>query len=241
MATSSFICIFGKIKKKKMILKKCYYLLCFITINAVSQKAVFQVLGDGSVYSTVDNIDREAGIEGSAYVNNKYQFAQISCFSGKIPPLRYNALRDEMEYQVENKKYFMVKIDSCEIILDNKLYKYLQYQEAEREEKRYLVLLSDENSKKFSLYKKEKMNLIPEVIPKSSYHEAKPAHYELETGKYYLSFQKKTIVMPKREKDFLALFPEKANEIKAFIKQKDISLRDEKDIIVLVRFLNTLQ
>jgi hypothetical protein len=231
----------AKLKLKMMILKKCYYLLCLITISAIGQKPVFQLSGYGSVYTTADVVDREAGVEGSAYLNNKYQFAQISCFSGKIPPLRYNALRDEMEYQVENKKYYMVKIDSCEVMLDNKLYKYLQYQGAEGVEKRYLVLLSDENNRKIALYKKEKMNLIPEVVPKSSYHEAKPAHYELEQGKYYLSLQNKTIVMPRREKDVLALFPEKANEIKAFIKEKNISLRDEKDIIDLVRFLNSLK
>lgn len=224
-----------------MILKKYYYLLLLIATNAVGQSPVFQVYSYGSLFTATDSSAKETEIKGSVYLNNNFLPVQISCFSGKIPPMRYNALKDEMEYQVDDKLYYMVKIDSCEVLLDNKRYKYLQYQEVEAIEKRYLLVLHTEDKGKFSLYKKEKMNLITEVKPKSGYDEGRPANYQLEAVKYYLSLQNKTIAMPRKENDVLALFQEKADRIKVFIKEKEISLRDEKDIIELVKFLNTLK
>ena len=45
---------------------------------------------------------------------------------------------------------------------------------------------------------------------------------------------------PKKKKELLALFPEKASEVEKFVKEKKISFSDEKDLLLLTEYLSTL-
>jgi hypothetical protein len=46
--------------------------------------------------------------------------------------------------------------------------------------------------------------------------------------------------MPKKNKDLLKLFPKNEKDITAFIKTNKISLNDEKELLLLVNYLDSL-
>ena len=57
----------------------------------------------------------------------------------------------------------------------------------------------------------------------------------------FIGLSDKSIVeMPKKNKDLLKLFPNYEKEITAFLKTNKISLNDDKELLLLVNYLNTL-
>jgi hypothetical protein len=46
--------------------------------------------------------------------------------------------------------------------------------------------------------------------------------------------------MPRKKKELLTLFPEKASQIEQFLKEKKISFNDENDLLLLTAYLSTL-
>ena len=60
-------------------------------------------------------------------------------------------------------------------------------------------------------------------------------------GIYFIGLGNGNIVeMPTKKKELLKMFPNKEKEIEEFLKSNKISFKDEKDLIVLVNYLDTL-
>jgi hypothetical protein len=180
-------------------------------------------------------------VEGSPYFVDEFLPSEVIGYSGVTPPIRYNAVLDEMEYMKDGKKYYVTKKDSIEIKLLNKKYSFLEYETKKGNENGYLVILHSSNNDKFSLYKKEKIVLMPEYIPNSSYADPKPAHYKIESDKFYIGYDLKIVSMFKSKKEIIKLVPNNSAQVEAYFKENKVSFDNEYSLIQLVKFLNSLK
>lgn len=215
--------------------------LMLFSANVWSQNYNF-VLGNSlnALFITANVLDDPTvTIEGSQYINNQFLPSSISCLSVDTPPMRYNAYKEEMEFLLEDKLYYVKKNDTCVITLFNNSYKHFENYNKEKNSG-YLLILSKLNNPKYILYKKEKVILIPEYIPSSSYGEEKPATYAIDKPTYFISMQDKLVEFPKKKSELLLLFPNNKQGIETFLKDKKIAFNEETKLIELVDFLNTL-
>lgn len=224
-----------------MIKKVSFFLLVLASYSSFGQNTRFEVnTKTGFMYYAQDNAEaNDAKIEGSKYIDDKFRLSKVSGVAEITPLMRYNAYRDEMEFVEGGKAYFVSKADSLEIKLLEKSYQYRNYQlDKGRNEGGYLVVLVKDP--KISLFKKEKVVLVPEYVPSSPHLESKPAYYKREDDRFFITVSNTIVLMPKKKKDFLALFPNQAAAIEGYLKQNKVSFDNESNLIDLVKFMNTL-
>ena len=130
------------------------------TILFVSLPIYSQQIGNGmSIITAKQRLDLSKGnevdeknIEGSPYFTTTFLPATVTGYEGMFL-LRYNAYKDEMEFQSEGKILFVIKSDSMEVNFTNskKNYKYTLYNSDKGNVKGFLVKLS--TGEKVSLFK----------------------------------------------------------------------------------------
>jgi len=182
--------------------------------------------------------DTPATVSGTMYYNESFMQAKIDN-DEEVVFLRYNAFRDEMEFKQGNDTYYLVKDDNTIVNFfnNNKVYQYLKYVDVDKVEKRGFLLKVVDGQK--SMYKSEKIILIPERPSTTGYEIPKPAEYKKGKEIFYIKIEEKTIVFPKNKKELLKTFPNKNKEISDFLKANKISFSNESDLIKLTKFLNT--
>ncbi len=179
-------------------------------------------------------------VQGSMYIIDSFMPAKIECLKEIIPPLRYNAYKDEIEFKKDNELYYIVKTDSCDVTIDNRRYRHVYYQENSETTKGYLLVVSPDLKAKHLLFRKDKIRYNQPVLASTSYQTDKPASLTKEDPVYFLSTSLGILQMPRKKKELLALFPENASQIEQYLKEKKISLSDEKDLLLLTEYLSTL-
>ena len=179
-------------------------------------------------------------VQGSMYFIDAFMPAKIECLKEIIPPLRYNAYKDEIEFKKDNELYYIVKTDSCDVMIDNRRYRHVYYQENNETTKGYLLVLSSDLKAKHLLFRKDKIRYNPPVLAATSYQTDKPASLTKEDPVYFLSTSLGILQMPRKKKELLTLFPEKVSQIEQFLKEKKISFNDENDLLLLTAYLSTL-
>lgn len=187
------------------------------------------------------NFENSPTIEGSAYVNDKFLPARIEGVEG-IYLLRYNNVNDDIEYQKDADKIFVLnkseqKYDITFVGTKNKMrvYDYVDYYGNQT-----TGFLSEIYSSKISLLKKEKINYIPEKYPKNGYDVLAPAHFERVKDEYYIMEGDKIVSFPKNKKALIEMYPKKEEEINSFLKKNKLSFKDQNDMIGIVSFLSSV-
>jgi len=182
-------------------------------------------------------------IEGSPYLNKDFVLAEISGVPQKIL-VRYNILNDLIEVQFDNKQnYNLTKEEPYSTISpinqSNKI-KLLRYINKEGEIFGYLteIYVSD----KLVVYRKDQVKLQKAKEAISTYHEASPAKFiKLNPEFYWNLHNNKITLIPKNKKSLIELFPNKKENITNFIKENKIDFDDEKGIIELSKFVQTIK
>lgn len=216
--------------------KFCYYLLLLVSLNAVSQSQTYVDSNGGFNFLPVS--ESKQVVDGSPYITDAYLPASIEGYKGVTLPVRYNAQKDEMEFQRDNKKFHVAKSDSLEVKILNKVYKYLEYQVKDDKEQGYLVVVNQ--GKNHSLFKKEKIILVPASTSGGGYTMDSNAYYRKTNDKFYISVPGKIVYMPTKKKELLSLFPDKSSKLEEYLKKNKVSFDKENDLIGLVNFMNTL-
>jgi hypothetical protein len=181
---------------------------------------------------------------GSPYTQEAFSTAKIVPVD-KVYLVRYNALADEMEVKggttevlvIAKKKHYVIKQHG-----NNVTYRVLEKANSDKEnDLGYYV--SVENSDNISLYRKDCKKLVKKR--KSAYgNTASTVNKEFKEMKCEFYIEKAhngvAIKLPKNKKEFLALFPEKADLIAAFIKENRIKLNKQKSLQDLIQYINTI-
>lgn len=184
--------------------------------------------------------DKNSNIAGSQYFEDRFLSAKVSLLDNKELEIRYNAVKDEMEYKSEGKVFRLNKKDSLIVVFKsgNKIYEYMEYVFKKKSEKGYLVRKT--NFKKTDLFTKEIISFVPYKDAANPYEQATQAHYRKDKDIYFIKLDVGVVEVPKKKKDFLKLFSENQENIDIFLKSNKIDLEDENDLISIVRFLNTI-
>lgn len=184
--------------------------------------------------------NQTAQIEGSQYIVDEFRLAEVSGISTKLM-VRYNAMTDMIEVQNDKKELFSLTkkdpFNTISFVPFNTTIKLLNYKTKAGEINGYLTELF--NSNNISLLRRDKVNLQKGKEALTSYSTATPTRYIKERTEYYLVLKNETAaMMPKNKSELQDLFPLKKEAISVYLKRNDFSLKKEKSIIEMVKFIS---
>ena len=201
------------------------------SMDPTSSGALFR----NNVLNQNDNLK----IEGSKYIVAEFRLAEVSGVPHQIM-VRYDALTDMIEVQNEKKELFSLVKQApftTITIIPNHTIKLLSYKAKEAEINGYLVELYNAND--IALYRRDRIIFQKGKEAVNSYVTATPAKYDRPNSEYYLSLKNAIATpMPKNKKEFQELYPLKKEEIANYLKQNNYSLKDEKSIIEMAKYIS---
>lgn len=176
----------------------------------------------------------ESFLPGEIYHKNKLIANQI--------PMRYNALMDEMEFKTtfetpDEESSALLKSVDIDVRILNQVFTFVPYQGGVEKGGYFEVLLED---KSHDLFKKYKKKYTPEKKAETSITRDVPAKFTDDPAYFLVRPDGKFIELPSKNKKFLEAFISKEKEIKEFIKDNKLSIKEEKDIIRIVKHYNSL-
>ncbi|MEM6684857.1 MAG: hypothetical protein AAF617_03590 [Bacteroidota bacterium] len=182
---------------------------------------------------------------GSPYTQPAFATANIAPI-GKVYLVRYNALFDEMEVKAAESEDIMVISKKKDYVINqhskNITYRVLEKVGSEKEnDLGYYISLEDNNN--ISLYRKQCKKLVKRDQPTyGGTASTVTAEFKDMQCEFYIekAHNGQAIRVPKRKKEFLALFPEKADLISSYIKEHRLKLNKEKSLKKLVKYINTI-
>lgn len=205
------------------------------------------------MYSTTIEISQKAlsfglseaqfeAIKNEAYANPN--FLQGTIYQGEEAIktnvlMRYNTYADEIEIKKNaTAESFSALIKAPDIFVKilNNIYVFVPY-EGSNEKGGYFNVLSD--GKTYDLYKKTKSEYRAPEKAKTSYQHDTPATFKKEIT-YYLVLDGTFLQMPNSKSKILKMMDSKKGEMKNYIKENDIDLDKEVDLIKTISYFDSL-
>jgi len=152
--------------------------------------------------------------------------------------LRYNAYNDEIEMKKDEKVTALFKRPYIEAIINNSHYKILEYKsEADKNKTGYFVALTPLGKHQF--YRKDIKVFKEGKKAASTYSKDVPPSFENMVNYYVvLENSTQTRLLKLKKKNLLSLLGDE--ELPSFMKKEKIDLKNEKDLIKLFQYYNTL-
>ncbi len=182
-------------------------------------------------------------VEGSPYLSDQYVPSKIF-FKGQSKPLkaelRYNAYSDNFEF-VRNGRPMVISNESD---IDSVAYRgedfvYTTFRnEADEQAKGFLARLV---KGKCSLYKLYTREFYQAEQAETGYDEAEPPRFEAEDPTYLIELENDKMPHPIKSfwrSRFLNYFGDLEPELKDYIKDQNIRLRQEEDLVRFLRYYN---
>ena len=154
--------------------------------------------------------------------------------------LRYNAYNDEiqMKASLEDKDvYALIKSLNIYAVINNKEYHYLSYADEDEINEGYFVLVSKEL--KNHLYTRKSKRFKPGRPAKDSFREAIPPSFK-DIHQFYYKKGRVLYPLSNKKKGILDQFSDKKSELKKYLKDENIDLKDEKDVLKLLQYYESM-
>jgi len=212
--------------------------LLFSSFAIYSQYDSEHLFNNSNIVPSFDH--RSNSLLGSSYINEQFLAVKLA-HTEKTYLMRYNAYKDEMEFEKDGKLFYLTKAYNFLITFDglNKVYQVFSYQENKRAKDGYFIVLS--NGDKVSLLLQEKIKYFDGVKARSGYTEDKPASLKRLNDKLYIGYKNSTASeLPNKKKDLLKLFSSKSTEIEAYAKKNNLGFKNTEDLIQLFKHYNAL-
>ncbi len=222
-------------------MKNLFLLLLLFAFDSFSQS---QFVGDaldpmrsGALFRTKP--DDNKAVQGSPYTNKNFTNAVLPNLSGSLP-MRYNAVKDEIEVQLAPDSIFAVpmKKEFSPIKIASNNYFLCNYTDDKNEKTTgYLV---EVYQNKLGLFKKERIVFYPAKEAIGSYDVPKSARFEKVDDHFYIYNQKEIVIFPKNKKGLISLFPENEQPITQFLSKNKVNFSNEDDMKKIIVFLESL-
>jgi len=187
--------------------------------------------------NTSKNISGE-NITGNPFTTDDFVLGTIIGYKTNFL-LRYNAFNDQMLLKRKDNNVVIVNKETNTEITFNDGTKYVVFDyffDGTKKNGYLEVLLSNSV---ISLLKKEVIKFRPAEKPATGYDQPKPPAFIKARDRYLISNKKGEINSFSKKKDFLNFFPDKKTDIEKFIKSNKIKFTKEKDLIRLVKHVNS--
>lgn len=222
-------------------MKKMLFLsimLAIITSNYVIGQQALTTLPPGN--NPEIQPSKPKGVDGSPYLFDNWKPGIINLRDGNtIQGLsyRYNVQRNEMQFLYNNKEYAIGDPDSImDINLDGKRFIFAQlYQNSIIVRSFYEVLTEGKVSLLIKYY--------IEVVPASynvSFGTGNPNEQMYVKQRYCLKVDNKVVTLDKKGKELLNALSDKKEELAAYIKKEDISIKKKEGILKILSYYNSL-
>lgn len=182
---------------------------------------------------------KEVKIEGSAYLDEQFVEGIVALTTGvtyhKIP-LRLNVYNEEIEFRNPRGTIFNINNPASirELTIGKAKFLYTDIK-SNKQTKKVLAEVIEEGN--FSLLKHHRIRLT-EPRAEQTHRAAQPPRLVKMPPEYLIRNTNGITVPIRNEKDLLAIVPEKKEEIKKLIRQRELSVKDEQDLVTLIRMLN---
>ncbi|WP_299113654.1 hypothetical protein [uncultured Winogradskyella sp.] len=178
---------------------------------------------------------------GSPYVNENFLPVKVKGYDNVLYTGRFNAYNGEMEINLGTKIIALDKNLDYQVMFtqNNMIYRTFKFSTPSGIAKSGFLNVVNETPS-FALLKEEIIKYYDKVPAATSYQQDKPAKFSKEDSNFYLKKGNVIRPFPTRKKDLLKAYPKNAKKIKAFLKEKKISLKKEKDLIKVAAFLAQL-
>ena len=203
-----------------------------VTLSEIARQSKFTKIID-EINNGKQKI-KYSDIQGIPYYSKDFLKARVGDTSSTVP-IRYNTFLDTIEILVNSDVYEIPKEDS-----------YPKFTIEKTNERLVLVNTYDDYAGYFFELTSGKNRILKKII--THFRDAVPAPNSLISGTparfetlkpiYFIKTEDSLIKIPKNTKDLPALFPEKKDEISAFLKSNTIKTNNEADLIKLANFLN---
>jgi len=198
-------------------------------IRANGEMSFIRANNDGSISPDLKKIDHKK------YLTATYEAASVNG-GNETAYLRYNIFKDEMEFVKEEQNYYLSKQKGTTVFFKSHNKKYIVF-----EKKGKLHFFVQESEGSSMLLSKELVKFVEAKEPKTSYDKRTPPVFKRKKDELYLGMNNgEAVKIPKKKKDFYALFGDKSSDIKKYIKQHKLSHKKKKNLKKIVSYYNTL-
>lgn len=184
-------------------------------------------------------------VKGSPYETESFQPGIVSnknLNDTKSFYFRYNIFNDIMEMkksQIDEDLLGLIKSLNIYAKIRGKEYHYEIYTKDNKKstDEGYFILIS--KGKKINLYLRKTKTFIDAKPAKDTYRKAEKATFK-DFEDYYYQTGRVLILLPTKKKDLLEQLSDHESEIKKYLKEEKINLKDEDDLIKLMNYYGTL-
>lgn len=184
-------------------------------------------------------------VKGSPYETESFQPGTVSnkkLIDTKSFYFRYNIFNDTMEMkenQFDEDLYGLIKSLNIYAKIRGKEYHYEIYTEDNKKstDEGYFILIS--KGAKVNLYLRKTKSFIDAIPAKDTFRKEEKATFK-DYEDYYYKTGRVLILLPTKKKDLLEVLSDHETEIKKYLKEEKINLKNEGDLIKLMKYYGTL-
>ena len=179
--------------------------------------------------------------DGSIYDNLRFLNASVideksGTFDAK---LRYNIYLDVIEYKKGDELFKLVSSPTTHARINDNYHYYCEFKNQRGlKQPGYYILV--ELNERYRVYKKITLSIV-EPGQKTSSLDVIEAGKIRKVVTYYLEERGIIMELPVDKKEMLAVFSDKADELKSYMKAEKIKLRKEEDLVRLISRYNALK
>lgn len=214
-------------------MKQNLLIILFLLAGTLYSQHRFLIRNQSQIVSgkQLESIDEQ-------YFNSNFSSALIqSDETNTVYKLRYNAYYDEIEYENNGERYNLVKTIGEKVTFRelNKIYVCLNYNYGGENYTGFLAKMFEGNN--YSVYKREKIEFF-EGNKSDQVKSSGSQQYKALKDVFFIKINDTIQELPGSKKKFAALFGNGKQKILNLIKENNISLRDDMDVIKLFRILD---
>lgn len=178
-------------------------------------------------------------VKGSPYLNEKYKLAKFYIGDksyGNIM-MRFNTYTSEIELLPEEGEEVgaLMKLDGSRILFENKTLALFNYTNEDGDAtKEYFLVLNKADNIKLLLRKKCVFSPNEKAL---TANQADRAAKFTQYNYFYIVKDGEFFEVNPKKKDVMKVFPDKKNEIKAYIKSEKLKLKNQQDFAKLVDYI----
>ncbi len=220
--------------------KHAFFLFLFMAGIQFFASAQIFIMDLPPGHNKVISAEKEKGLDGSPWLMEDWSPGTVRLISGKIIEglsYRYNVYRNRLYFQYENAEFVISAPDSIDqLVMAGKIFVYDNPDSLAKDKKRLMEIAVDGPAR---LY----VNYYPFIIP-ANYNIALGSGNANETVSvreaYLIKVGATLTTIDKKGKNITAAFPDKKQELDAFMKKINFSVKKRSDIEKAVRYYNSL-
>ena len=184
-------------------------------------------------------------VQGTQYYEDEFKLSDLKYFGRKLESIgymRYDAYNDVIEMastpDVEGSEILLLKNSDVIATINKKEYVFLEYDDEDiKNKKGYMIRLYSGNN--YSLYQK-KVKIFKEAEKTiAGITESQPPRYTSKTDFYIQTRDQKPELIKISKKNLINFF-ENQTEVKNFIKENKLKVREIESIISIIEFANKI-